>query len=297
MKITFDECSHTYTQQTGNVLPSVTQIIGTVYGTGLENAPTYFVERAADKGTKIHKAIESYLNDGKESKIKEFLLWKKWYETGFKGKPFDSEKIIYAQTPNGSYAGTLDFLCDGWIYDWKTCKTATRKQIEKWQKQLSFYTYALRQMGYSVNEPSKILHITDVVEVIHVDYLGDDFVEKTMALYKDIKEGKKTQEQAILSDKKALQTVSKKDVDIIKDIFIQMNALEQVLKDYREKIRLEMEQRGILNVEMGGVKITYVNGSTKKTFDTLSFKNDYKDLYESYIKKTEVKPSVRITVK
>jgi hypothetical protein len=296
MIISFNEEKHAYTNEAHAVIPSVTQILGTVYGTGLENAPAYFVNRAADKGTAIHKAIESYLNDGKKSTIKEFIVWQKWYE-GFKNKPFDSEKIIYAQTPNGAFAGTLDFLCDGWVYDWKTCKTATRQQIQKWQKQLSFYTYALRQMGYAVNEPGKILHLTDTYEVINVDYLGDEFVEKTMALYKEIKDGKKTQEQAILSEQKELETVSQKELQTLEDVLMQIQALELVAEDYRAKIKAEMERRGILDLQVGRVKMTLIPGTIRQTFDTRAFRNDDPALYAIYLKNTEVKPSLRITVK
>ena len=61
MDIIFDEIGHTYTYQ-GRVIPSVTQVIGKVYGTGLENAPAELVQRAADKGTAIHKEVNLWLN-------------------------------------------------------------------------------------------------------------------------------------------------------------------------------------------------------------------------------------------
>lgn len=299
VELVFDEVSHTYTNKTGNILPSVTQIIGTVYGTGLEKAPKSFVERAGEKGTRIHKEIETYLDSGKEGKSQEFKAWLKWFNASnakMVGN-YESEKIIYAKTPNGAFAGTADFLCDGWLWDWKTCKTATRKQIDKWQKQLSFYTYALRQMGYAVNEPGKILHLTDTYEVINVDYLGDEFVEKTMALYKEIKDGKKTQEQAILSEQKELETVSKKELQTLEDVLMQIQALELVAEDYRAKIKAEMERRGILDLQVGRVKMTLVPGTIRQTFDTRAFRNDDPALYAIYLKNTEVKPSLRITVK
>ena len=71
--ITFDEEKHEYTNaRTGEALPSVTQIINAVYGSGLENAPSQFVERAAEKGTIIHKEIEAYLTKGIQGETKEF---------------------------------------------------------------------------------------------------------------------------------------------------------------------------------------------------------------------------------
>lgn len=286
MNITFDEVGHTYTNEQGEIIPSVTQILGTVYGTGIEKAPSYYVERAADKGTKIHKAIEAYLKEGKESELKEFSIWKDWY-SAISRQHFESEKIISGTTENGAFAGTLDFYSNGWIYDWKTCKTATRKQLDKWQKQLSFYTYAMRQYGYTVHEPAKVLHLTDKFEVIPLEYLGDKFVEETMALYRD---GKKHEEN------RELISVSKNELQILEDTLFQINSLEHVVEEIRTKIREEMEQRGILDLQVGNVKMTYVAGTIRSSFDTKKFKEEHLDLYKTYQKDVIVKPSVRITI-
>lgn len=291
MIISFDEKKHAYTTEKGEIVPSVTQILGAVYGTGLENAPEYFVKRAAEKGTKIHKEIENYLNTDTLGTTKEFQSWFTWFITATKTANYEAEKIIYANTTFGAFTGTLDFICDGWVYDWKTCKTATKQQIKKWQMQLSFYTYALRQMGYAINEPAKILHLTDKYEVINVDYLGDDFVEETMRLYKA---GEKAQEKAEMAQE--LETVSNTDMQVLEDVLFQIKALETVANGYREKIKAEMERRGILNLQVGKVKITYVAGTIRQTFDAKAFRQDDPDLYAVYLKDTQVKPSVRITV-
>ena len=71
--ITFDEEKHQYTNaRTGEILPSVTQIINAVYGSGLEQAPSKFVERAAEKGTEIHAEIDTYLTKGTLGETPEF---------------------------------------------------------------------------------------------------------------------------------------------------------------------------------------------------------------------------------
>lgn len=288
MIITFDEKKHEYTAPTGQVIPSVTQILGKVYGTGLENAPSYFVERAAEKGTAIHKSIEAYLKDGTQSYLLEFETWLKWFSFSCEALGnYECEKIIFATTPYGSFAGTLDLLANSIVYDWKTCKTATRQQRDKWQKQLSFYIYALKQAGYKVSDTAEVVHLTDKVEEIKLNYLGDDFVEETMKLYA---EGKQPEAQE-------LQTISSKEIQTLEDVLLQMKALELVIDEYRQKALEEMARRGILNIQIGKVKMTYVPGTIRQTFDSKAFKADEPELYEQYIKNTEVKPSLRITVK
>lgn len=289
MNITFDEVGHTYTDQNGNIIPSVTQILGQVYGTGLEDAPSYFVERAANKGTVIHKEIADYIFTHVQGESQEFKTWFKWFATGH-FREWGCERVIYASTPYGMFAGTLDFYANHFIYDWKTCKTATKQQIKKWQMQLSFYCYGARKMGNIVNEPLKIVHITgDKLEVIHVDYLGDKFVEETMKLYQA---GEKPQEV-----KYELQSVSEKDLATMEGALLQIEELEQVVAGIREKIKDEMERRGILNLQIGKVKMTYVAGTIQQKFDVKKFKEDDPDLYAIYLKDSEVKPYIRITTK
>lgn len=294
--IRFEPENHLYFDEQGYIVPSVTEILGVVYGTGLENAPKHFVERAAEKGHAIHAEIEKYIKTGEKGQTPEFQAWLKVFANTVPVYVGDSEKIIFANTPSGAFAGTVDLLGNGFLYDWKTCKTATRQQIAKWQKQLSFYCYALRQMRNVVNEPLKVVHLTDICDVINVPYLGDKFVEETMAKYKDIVAGKAVQ-QVKPAPVQELQTVSQKDLQILEDTLFQIETLEKVVADIRGKIKDEMERRGILNVQIGKVKVTYIPGTIRQTFDSKSFQKDDPYMYQMYLRDSQVKPSVRITVK
>lgn len=292
MIITFDEEKHIYTTEINTNPPSVTYILGKVFGTGLEDAPRFFVNRAANKGSGHHKEFDCFLKTGEHGTSPEFKKWYEWFNFGGL-KPFtnyESEKIIYAETPNGAFAGTLDFFANGFIYDWKTSKTASRQQIKKWQMQLSFYCYAMRQMGKEVNEPLKIVHITsEGVEVINVDYLGDDFVEETMRLY--------STGEAPEAPKQELQTVSTKELQVLEDTIFQLETLKKVEAEIKGKIKAEMEKRGILDLQIGKVKMTYVAGTIRQTFDSKAFKQDDPDLYAIYLKDSVVAPSLRVTIK
>jgi hypothetical protein len=285
--ITFDEEKHEYTNaRTGEVLPSVTQIISDVYGTGLEGAPKSFVDRASKKGSIFHNEVKIYKDTGKLGESEEFKVWHKWfcYNAHWEG---DSEKIVYAKTPYGSFAGTVDFFCNGWLVDWKTSKTATRKQVEKWQMQLSLYCYALRKMGNIVNEPLKIVHITDKVEVIYVDYLGDEWVEETVRKYYA---GEKVESKPETS----LQTVDEQALAKFGNVLKQIAELEKSIEPIREQIKEEMEKRKILALKTGNVIISYIGAHKSKKFDVERFKAENVDLYKQYTKVSEVKSSIRI---
>lgn len=288
--IVFDKETHTYIDaKTGKVLPSVTQIISFVYGTGLKNAPSQFVERAAEKGTIIHKEIDTYLTKGTLGETPEFQTWLNWSGV-IKNNvscAYLAEHIVSTDTTNGPFSGTVDFFANGFIYDWKTSKTATRKQLEKWQMQLSMYCYALRKMGNIVNEPLKVVHITDKVEVINFDYLGDKWVEHTVKMYY---EGQNVEKKPETS----LQTVDKKTLTHFRKVLKRIAELEKSIEPIREQIKAEMEKRGILNLKLGNVSISYVAPTKRETFDTKRFKAENVDLYKQYTKTSEVKSSIRI---
>ena len=153
MNITFDAENHLYFNGKGFIVPSVTEIIGAVYGTGLENAPAYFVERSAEKGTKIHKEIEAFIDseplpEELTAETNEFIDYVAAGNLDL--KPFSkTEQILWASTPFGEFCGTADLFCNGWLIDFKTSKTATREQKDKWQKQLSLpLCYEERRQKY-----------------------------------------------------------------------------------------------------------------------------------------------------
>jgi len=290
-KITFDEKNHLYYDENSFIIPSVTEITSKVYGTGLENAPIEFVERASTKGTEIHAEGKGW-QDGKikpeEFKHIETTHFVNWFKAqNFKYSK--SEFIGYAKTPYGEVCGTIDLFADGYIYDLKTSKTATRKQLEKWQMQLSFYTYMLKQEGKSVLG-LKVLHLTEEgCEVIPLEYLGDDFVEATMKLYK---EGTKAT-PAINTE---LQTIDKSDLEYMQYALESIKKLEQNIESIKEAIRIEMEERNILSLKIGNIDIAYIAPHKSKKFDSTKFKAEHADLYKAYQKESDVKSSIRIKV-
>lgn len=291
--ITFDEKNHIYYNEQGFIVPSVTEVIGTVYGTGLEDAPAEFVERAAAKGTKIHKEIEAFIKgEGLPEQISpetnNFIVYaNKNLRLDIYAK---TELILHASTSFGEVCGTTDLFTGGILLDYKTSKTATRKQINKWQKQLSFYRYMAQKMGLSVLD-QKVLHLTaEGCEEIPLEYLGDAFVEETMKLYS---EGKKAQPAPLTTE---LQTVEKYDLQYFADTLERIKIMEQNIDGIKEAIKAEMESRNILDLQIGNVSITYVAPTKRKSFDSAKFKAEHADLYKAYQKESAVNSSIRIKV-
>lgn len=59
----------------------------------------------------------------------------------------------------------------------------------------------------------------------------------------------------------------------------------------------EMEEKNILSIDSPELKISYVAATTRETFDSKAFREDFADLYDEYVKIAPVKASIRIKVK
>ena len=65
----------------------------------------------------------------------------------------------------------------------------------------------------------------------------------------------------------------------------------------REQLEAAMEQYNIKSFENDLVKITYTEPTTRTSVDSAKLKKNYPDIYTECCKTSDVKGSVRITVK
>ena len=57
-----------------------------------------------------------------------------------------------------------------------------------------------------------------------------------------------------------------------------------------------MEDFELKNIDMDGIKVTYIDAGVTNRFDSKSFKADQPKLYEQYMKEFERKASIRTKV-
>lgn len=67
--------THTYLYD-GVVLPSITQLLKVKYGSKYDNIPKATLERAAEQGSAVHKAIEDFEKQGIETPLPELRNYK-----------------------------------------------------------------------------------------------------------------------------------------------------------------------------------------------------------------------------
>ena len=83
----------------------------------------------------------------------------------------------------------------------------------------------------------------------------------------------------------------------IANLEMQAKAIKNLQDEVKTKLLEEMEKHGIIKIDTEDLTITYVASTTRETFDGKSFKNDFPDLYDEYVKIGNVSPSVRLKLK
>lgn len=76
-----------------------------------------------------------------------------------------------------------------------------------------------------------------------------------------------------------------------------LKELEEKKKELSAQILEEMQSKNILKIEADEISINYIAPSDRETFDSKTFRAEHPDLYDSYVKMSPVKASVRIKVK
>lgn len=108
----YDDESHTYIAD-GVIVPSVTQVLNIKFGGKYASVNPSTLNRAAIRGTAIHKAIEDYCKGNKElisvKEVRNFRFLKKHYNFNV----LENETpIVITKEGNPIVAGRLDLVLD-----------------------------------------------------------------------------------------------------------------------------------------------------------------------------------------
>lgn len=92
--------------------------------------------------------------------------------------------------------------------------------------------------------------------------------------------------------------------ELTQDVSLAIANFERQIKDLKEQedllkgaILKAMENNNILKLDTPDLLISYIAPSDRDTFDSKKLKEDNQDLYDSYVRLTPVKSSIRIKVK
>ncbi len=286
--INFDEATHTYTNEEGKTLISVTTLLKWAgISPSYDGVNEAVLKAAAERGSLIHKEIENYLKNGEigfTTELQNFIKYIKKNDI----QVLASEKMVN----NDNVAGTIDLIAirhksNEYIYvDFKTTSTTYMNSVS-WQ--LSIYK------DLDGEYPSAKLEVWHFLKDGSLEVKGVEEIkqEDVHNLYASYLKGEKY-ELAISESVMAQLYEAEK---IIAYFEIEKKKAEENAKTVREKIIESMKAAGITKFENDNFSITYIAPVEAETFDSKKFKLEQPDEYKKYVKKTRKSEQVRITLK
>ena len=162
----FDEQFHVY-RLNGEIIPSVTKIIHTIAGKDLSHIPPEILKNAAERGTVIHKEIETGAIQSVEAK---------WIEQNIVRASCKFEQQFYHTIDDFTYAGTADIVASDTLFDIKTQKEA---DVLSWALQLNLYNLFFKKKCL------KVLHTpnTGNFSVVDIPFLSMEQIQEVVSTY------------------------------------------------------------------------------------------------------------------
>ena len=295
--VTYDPITHTYTNAEGLELSGITGIIKQFICPNIyADVPAEVLEKARERGTKIHALLELYANGTFADVTEE----DKEVIENFNAMTLALEDYTclaseYVVSNNELTASPIDLLAldyegDLVIIDLKTT-SALNVDFVTWQ--LNFYRYFLELQTGLEADNMQALHVSNgkakfvKVQKIaneHLDYMlycAYNFAEFKNPL--QVEEDKITKLETIYREKKALEE--------------QIKALEEQEEQIKAEVIAEMKTNAVKTYESDTIRVTYKSASTRSTFDSKRFAEAEPEVYKNYLKTTETKESLTIKLK
>ena len=308
-RVEFFPFTHSYILDGHKVLIGVTQLM---HKHGLSanysRVDEATLQHAADLGSQAHKAIEDYC-DGKAT-VETTLI------RSFKRLGLNIVATEYLVSDYNVVASSIDLVneVDEDTVDLIDMKrtSSVHKDALAWQLGIYRYLFLLLNPGKKVRNCyclpikkgnkddilkdtcSKLVEITPVPESKVVGLINAEMEGRT---YTD-PDNVDANALYVANTVEGFLSVGFGDaLRLLAEYQAKAKEVEQHIAGAKEQIYNEMLARGVDKVEVGGVSITLKRPYEASKFDGASFKKDHPEVYESYLKTSEVKGSITIKIK
>lgn len=272
-ELTYNDDTHTY-EYNGEILKSVTEIASEICNLN----PKYFSAKAAATGTDVHTELARYYDPQDSFGAEDFTLDTAAKMALFlKAEPtFLTEVIVHNKDLN--YAGTIDLVSIVGndvreIIDFKS-GNVNRKYCTI---QLSLYKLALESMGYNCKETR--CRVISPKGITKIETLTWDAIWN-------------------------LSPSELEPTDLVKQLEAQLIELmpyyaryKEVEEAFRFAVHEQLVSAGATKYSGELFDVSYVSPSVRVGLDTARLKAERPDIYEAYIKESNVAGSVKLTSK
>lgn len=310
MRVKFDEASHTYAID-GEIVPiSVTELLRK-HGLAPDytGASTSVLERASAHGTAVHADIANAIN-GQEGTTKEaenFIEWASW-----NADEMHAEQVVGYAKDGLMIAGTIDVFGELRRTNPKRMfflgdhKTTSKVDLDYVTWQTSIYDYMLRQLdGQELNGTKVEWKGADKLYCFHyakdgemreyeLHKIDDSEIE---SLFECERKGEIYKSSFLTSTEQELVEQAQDAIEALAIIEAKRQEAEECLKEVQAQLIEVFEKHGVKKFENDIIRMTYTAPHTTRKIDTKALKAEQPEIAEKYTKESEVKASVRITLK
>ena len=300
MRVTFRESDHTYWLGDKQLI-SVTQLLKK-HGImpNYSGVSADVLNKAAEKGTAIHKEIEEYIKNGEVGFTSEFLDFIDICEK-LNFEPTHSEVLLPKyDIPDDAiddyiYAGTADII--GMIDSnlvLADIKTTAKVDKRAYAWQLSLYE---RLTGTHFDQ-MYIFHLRDDKSTpILIEHIPDEEIDKLLECERTGKIYSEPNSDLIIPIE-LLARAEDAERELARVELLKKEA-ESTAKEFRQALYELMEQQNIASWETldKSMLITRVAPVTKTTIDSTKLKMEMPDIAEKYAKTSTASGYVRITIR
>ena len=256
-----------------------------------EGIPESVLLKAAERGSQIHdecRELDMFgITSSKESE--DYLALKLKYGI----IPLANEYLV---SDNKNFATQIDMLDENLnLYDFKTTYVLDEESLS-WQLSIEAYLFELQNPDLKCenlfgiwlrNGKAKLVEVPriateTIMELLRCDVEGVEFIKPSVELPSTINEALEK-----LADFEGFITLAEAELE----------SRKQDIATIKEYLLEQMKTNSVKKYESEKIIITYVAPSERKTIDSTRLKTEQPDIYENYVKTSQIKETIKIKVK
>lgn len=290
-QVTFEPTSHTYLNHEWKELLGVTSLMKK-HGLSADYAgiPAEILQRAAARGSAIHKEIEDYCNlepsTGRQSaECRAFAELRLVVEAN-----------EYLVSDNQTTATMIDIVLAGYsLVDIKTTSTFHHEAVS-WQLSICAYLFELQNPHIKVGDLYG-LHLRGAsAKMIKVERKASDEIARLFECERNGELYRSSDTEIVTAADAELCALFDLE-QFIAHIQIEAKEAKENREKMIEKIYARMEAEGQKKIETDRMTITRILPSVRKGVDSDWLKTVHPKIYAECLKESQIKGSIRITLK
>ena len=286
----FNQEEHTYLNtQTGKYLKGITStLVHRVNPNKYSGIPDHILKAAAERGSKVHEEIELAETIGIEPSSEEgrnYLKLKEGYKLDFLQSEYTVSDLEHYATNIDAIYEVEENVVD--IADYKTTSKFDKESVS-WQLSICAHFLEMNNPHVKVRRLLGIWLRGDIADLIVVERKPDSEIEALIEA--DLNDTAFDYSPAfpdyITENEATLYALGKR----ISELTEEYNAI-------KAEVLEKMIEHNDKSFDTGDLLITYVAPTVRETFDSKKFKAEHEDLYESYLKTSKTKESLKLTLR